>query len=98
MKKIVKIVHVNDGDSKEMYNENFMFVETYPRSEKIIEAFLNNDWTLMNRTQVLSPAIQKAGSYSFYKDGWELLFEKEVEDDENNDGDDILNQVISEIL
>ncbi|MCD7809397.1 MAG: hypothetical protein LUH02_08645 [Erysipelotrichaceae bacterium] len=98
MKKIVKIVHVNDGERQGMHNGNFMVVETYPRSEKIIEAFLNNNWTLMNRTQVIKPAIQESGVFSFYKDGWDLLFEKEVEDDAINNGDDILYQVFDEIF
>ncbi len=76
MKKIIKMVHVNDGDSQVMHNGDFMFVETFPRGEKIIEAFMNNGWTLANRTQVIKPAIQKEGAYSFYMNGWDLMFEK----------------------
>ena len=98
MKKIVKIVHVNDGDSQVMHNGDFMFVETFPRGEKIIEAFMNNGWTLANRTQVNKPAIQKEGAYSFYMNGWDLLFEKETEDDEVNNGDDILRQLLDEMF
>ncbi len=98
MKKIIKMVHVNDGDSRVMHNGDFMFVETFPRGEKIIEAFTNNGWTLVNRTQVIKPAIQKEGVYSFYMNGWDLMFEKEVEDEEVNNGDDILRQVLDEMF
>ncbi|MCD7894555.1 MAG: hypothetical protein LUG60_12785 [Erysipelotrichaceae bacterium] len=98
MKKIIKMVHVNDGENQVMHNGDYMFVETFPRSERIIEAFFNNGWTLVNRTQVIQPTIQKAGNYGFYKDGWDLMFEKEIEDDGIDDGDDILQQVLNELF
>ena len=77
MKKIVKLVHVNDGEKNEVNNGDFLLVENYPRTEKIISAFLSEGWTLNSITQQVTPAVQKQGAYTFYMGGFNLLFEKE---------------------
>lgn len=98
MKKLVKLINVSDGKGKEFQNGDWMHVETYPRTEKIIGAFLSQGWELSSRTQRYRPAVQKEGSFAFYLDGWDLLFEKEVDDDIEDDGDEILKAVLSEIV
>lgn len=98
MKKLVKFVSVNDGNSKEVNNGNRLLVENYPRTEIIIKTFLDDGWTLLSLTQELYPGIQKPGAYTFYKGGVNLLFEKEVDDTAEDNGDIILKKAINESL
>ena len=98
MKKIVKLVHVNDGEKNEVNNGDFLLVENYPRTEKIINAFLSDGWTLNSITQQVTPAVQKQGAYTFYMGGFNLLFEKEVDDLAEDNGDMILEEAVSDVL
>lgn len=98
MKKIVKLVHVNDGEKNEVNNGDFLLVENYPRTEKIINAFLSDGWTLNSITQQVTPAVQKQGAYTFYMGGFNLLFEKEVDDLAEDNGDAILEEAVSCVL
>ncbi|MCD8104371.1 MAG: hypothetical protein LUF35_05080 [Lachnospiraceae bacterium] len=97
MKKFVKIVTINDGNPVEVHNGDCLYTETYPRAEKVIEAFLAHGWTLANMLKNFNPSVQKEGAYSFYLGGWDLVFIKETEDGEN-EGDRILSEVLSQIL
>ncbi len=97
MKNLVKLVTVNDGKEKEHYNGNWLFVENQPRSEKIIAAFLNDGWKLESFSHLYNPAINKPGTYSFYRGGCSLLFTKAVEDDAKDNGDELLKNVLSEL-
>lgn len=98
MKKLVKLVNINDGNKKEVQNDERLYIETYPRAEKIISGFLNRGWELTSRTQRFYPAIQEKGKIAFYLGGWDVLFEKEVDDDAEDDGDEILEEILSEVL
>ena len=98
MKKIVKLVNIHDGNSKEFFNGNRMYVESFPRAEMIISAFLSQGWKLENRTQRYTPAMQQEGCFSFYLGGWDLLFVKEVEDFADDDGDRILEEALAEMM
>ena len=40
MKTLVKLINVNDGNESEKQNGQSLYLETYPRTEKIIAAFL----------------------------------------------------------
>ena len=97
MKKIAKLITVNDGKRKVVHNGDFLFVKNYLRTEKIISIFLSHGWTLKDIIQCVNPARQGEGEYTFYLGGWDLLFEKEVEDIEDN-GDRLLEEAISEAL
>lgn len=98
MKKFVKLVNIHDGNSTALQNGERLYVETFPRAEKIISAFLSQGWELDSRTQRYNPAIQESGNFSFYLGGWDLLFIKEAEDDEKDDGDEILERVLAEVV
>ncbi|MCD7956216.1 MAG: hypothetical protein LUG93_10810 [Lachnospiraceae bacterium] len=97
MKKFVKIVTINDGNPAEVHNGDRLYTETYPRAERIIEAFLAHGWTLANMLKNFNPSVQKEGAYSFYIGGWDLVFIKETEDGEN-DGDRVLREALSQVL
>lgn len=98
MKKLVKLISVNDGNCKVEQNGERLYIETYPRTEKIIAAFLSEGWTLMNRERIINPAQQKPRAYTFYLGGCDLLFVKDVDDDVQDEGDVILQDVLAEIL
>ena len=94
MKTLVKLINVHDGNESMKQNGERLYIANYPRTEKIISAFLTNGWKLTSRTQRFNPAIQQEGSLSFYLGSWDLLFEKVVEDDVEDDGDKILEEVL----
>lgn len=93
MRTIAKLVSINDGESVTVTNGNRMCVETYPRAEKMIEEFLNAGYELHSRVFRVTPAIQQEGSYSFYRNGWDFLFVKTIEDDEEDDSDEVMGRV-----
>lgn len=80
--KICKLVHINDGKEKEIQNGDFMFVEEYPRTEAMISELLNDGYELKQMIPDVTPAVQKPGSFSFYKGGFVFYFEKEVTEEE----------------
>lgn len=98
MKKIAKLITVNDGNRKVVHNGDFLFVKNYPRTEKIISIFLSHGWTLKDIIQCVNPARQREGEYTFYLGGWDLLFEKEVEEIPGDNGDQLLEEAVSEAL
>lgn len=98
MKKIVKLVNIHDGNSKEFFNGNRMYVESFPRAEMIIGEFLSQGWKLENRTQRYTPAIQQEGCYGFYLGGCDFLFVKEVEDWAEDDGDKVLEKALEKMM
>ena len=97
MQYFAKLVSINDGNEIAVQNEDRLLVETYPRAEKIIAAFLSAGWQLKDRTQRVTPAVNKEGSYSFYLGGWDFLFVKEARDGEVDDGDRILQKALQNI-
>lgn len=98
MKKLVKLINVNDGKAKEFQNGDWMHVETYPRTEKIISAFLSQGWELSSYTQRYRPAALESGNFAFYMEGRDLLFEKEVDDAAEDDGDKVLKDALAEVV
>lgn len=98
MKKFVKVINVNDGKRKIVQNGDWIYIDEYPVMEKIIETFLNHDWSLLSITPTYSPAIQQEGVYNFYMHGSLLCFEKTAEDEEENDGEEILEEALDQII
>ena len=94
MKNLVKLITVNDGTPEIVQNGDRLFVETYPRTEKIITLFLNNGYSLVNMEPVYNPSTLEEGSFSFYRGRKELLFVKEVESDEPDSSDELLSFAI----
>lgn len=97
-KTITKLVSVNDGNDNEIHNGNLIYIVNYPRTEKILNAFLNDGWILHSKNFRVTPAIQKPGVYSFYLDGWDLLFVKEIPVDQEDDSDTFLSDVIARVM
>ncbi|MBR2257509.1 MAG: hypothetical protein IJ899_09345 [Blautia sp.] len=98
MKTLVKLVNLHDGNSIDHYNGKWFCIESYPRLEAIVAAFYDDGWELVNRTVQFNPALQEDGAFSFYRGGWDFLFKKQVEDDEEDNGDEILQSAIEEVL
>lgn len=97
MKTITKIVHINDGNSVTAQNGNRLFVETSPRAEHIVSAFLTDGWTLHSNVFTVSPSTNP-DQIAFYLSGWDFLFTKEVPDDAIDDSDEFLSVAISGAL
>ena len=95
MKNLVKLVNIHDGNVKNHHNGDWLCIESKPRSERIIAAFLDDGWTLKAATQRYEPAVSKPDSYSFYLGGWDMLFTKTVEDDAEDNSDEILSDVLA---
>ncbi|MCM1365115.1 MAG: hypothetical protein NC122_10935 [Faecalibacterium sp.] len=98
MEKFVKIINVNDGNEKIHCNENRLYVESKTRTEKIVEAMLNNGWKLMASSQRINPAISGEGNYAFYLGGFDFIFEKDAVDGAVNDADEIIESVLDDML
>lgn len=97
MKNLVKLINIHDGEEKEHHNGDRLYIESKPRAEMIIAAFLNDGWKLINATQRYNPSINQPGVYGFYLGGWEVLFTKSVEDDVVDNSDEIISNVLREL-
>ena len=97
MKTITKIIHINDGNEVVAQNGDRLFVETAPRTETIISAFLTDGWTLHSRVFRVTPSTSPE-NITFYLSGWDFLFTKEVPDDAIDESDRLLNDAISTAL
>lgn len=77
--KQCKLVHIHDGNSSEVCNGDRLFVETYPRVEKMLEEWVNEGWKVKSMIPQYMPGVQGTkGAYSFYLDGMIVYLEKEA--------------------
>ena len=100
MKNLVKLVNVNDRHDKDHQNHlngYNLYISSMPRVERIIAAFLDDGWKLINLAQRCQPSILQPGGYSFYPGGWNLLFTKTVEDDSADNSDEIISKVLHDL-
>ena len=97
MKNLVKLVNVNDREDKDHQNGYNLYISSMPRAERIIAAFLDDGWKLINLAQRCHPSILQPGGYSFYLGGWNLLFTKTVEDDSADNSDEIISKVLHDL-
>ena len=92
MKTIVKHIAVNDGKECVLRNGDHLYVEVRQRLEKIISIFLNDGYTLLQMQPILNLAVQKDGSWNFYRGGYDLVFTKQVDDDDEVEDTELLLQ------
>ena len=97
MKTITKLILINDGIQKAFHNNDRLYVETSPRAEKILSAFLTDGWTLHSRVPRVAPAGRDS-EFGFYIDGWDFLFTKTVPDDEPDHSDRLLSEAVAEAV
>lgn len=76
--KICKLLHINDGNKLEIKNGDYLFVEEFPQSSRIINELLNDGWELRQMISDVTPNLLRDGCYTFFKGGVVLYFEKEV--------------------
>ncbi len=91
--KVCKLVHINDGNEVEVRNGGRLFVETYPNTEIIINMYLEKGFTVKQIMPDVTPNINSPGSYSFFKGGVVVYFEKEVDSIEEADDSDIRDYI-----
>lgn len=87
--KVCKLVHIHDGNEIEIRNGGRLFVESYPNTEQIINLYLEKGFTVKHIMPDVTPNINNPGSYSFFKGGVLVYFEKEVDSIEEADDSDI---------
>jgi len=76
--KQVKILHINDGNSDVIKNEERIYIETFPCAQGEIEKLVNEGWEVKQMIPEVTPAINKEGVYSFYKSGFTIFFERDM--------------------
>lgn len=96
MKTIVRQVQINDGVKETLGNGNLMYISNQPRSSRIVGLFLSHGWKLLARDFIYIPEIinfqADSENLPFTMGGWNYLFAKEVNEDSEDDGDEILKE------
>lgn len=87
MKKC-KLIHINDGAAETLENGNFHFVEEFTWAEEYLNQYLRQGYEVRQMIPEVTPAIQRNGTYSFYKSGFTVYMEKEVADDDQTGGEE----------
>lgn len=97
MRTICKLIRVNDSCETNVSVNDFLLVGTYPRIDAIISAFLNEGYELHSRNFRVTPGKHGTGESSFYLGGWDLLFVKNIEDDERDNSNEILRKAVESV-
>ena len=88
MKKC-RIVHINDGNHRELRNGGRFFAEHNPKMEEKINQLLALGYEVKHIVSQYSPSIQgETGNYMFYKSGYTFYLEKEFADGDMNDDEE----------
>ena len=75
-----KILHVHDGTYVELENGNRHLLERYPWAEEVINELLAEGYEVKQMIPQISPAMQGEGNWSFYKSGFIVYLEREVDE------------------
>lgn len=76
MKKCT-ILHINDGNPKEVHNGNRLYVEEYVVSEDVLNPYLAAGFEVKHIVPWVRPNINEEGSFPFFNDGFIVYLEKE---------------------
>ena len=88
MKKC-RIVHINDGNHRELRNGGRFFAEHNPQTEEKLKQLLALGYEVKHVVSQYSPSIQgETGNYMFYKSGYTFYLEKEFADGDMNDDEE----------
>ena len=88
MKKC-RIVHINDGNHRELRNGGRFFAEHSPKMEEKLNQLLALGYEVKHVVSQYSPSIQgETGNYMFYKSGYTFYLEKEFADGDMNDDEE----------
>ena len=83
------IVHINDGNHRELANGNRFFAEHNPQTEEKLNQLLALGYEVKHVVSQYSPSIQgETGNYMFYKSGYTFYLEKEFADGDMNDDEE----------
>ena len=88
MKKC-RIVHINDGNHRELRTGGRFFAEHSPKMEEKLNQLLALGYEVKHVVSQYSPSIQgETGNYMFYKSGYTFYLEKEFADGDMNDDEE----------
>ena len=80
MKKC-KLIHINDGNPREIRNCDRLFMEDIPRVEDLLDHWLNKGWVVKQMMPLYEPNQLEQGAIGFYLSGINVYLEKEFPDD-----------------
>ena len=80
MKKC-KLIHINDGNPREIRNCDRLFMEDIPRVEDLLDHWINKGWVVKQMMPLYEPNQLEQGAIGFYLSGINVYLEKEFPDD-----------------
>ena len=75
--KVCKVIHINDGDAKELTNGNFLFAEEYTKMSDILNEYLADGWEVKSMAPEFMHGRHDSGPL-FYCCGFTFYLEREV--------------------
>ena len=95
MKKC-RIVHINDGNHRELRNGGRFFAEHSPKMEEKLNQLLALGYEVKHVVSQYSPSVQgDTGAYMFYISGYTFYLEKDFGDDEDMNDDEEFEKIFS---
>ena len=74
-----KIINFNDGTGVEITNGDWRFSEEFPWIEEELEKLFSEGFKLTHVVPMLTPALQGEGNYTFYRGGFTVFLEREIQ-------------------
>lgn len=76
--KEVKVIHIHDGDLREMTNQNWHAGGEAVWAGNMLSLYRNAGYEIIQIIPEYAPAEQGRGYYTFYKDGFTVILEREA--------------------
>jgi len=73
-----KVVHIHDGDWRQLTNGNWHSGGEADWAGKMLSLYRNAGYEIVQILTEYCPAEQRPGVYTFYKDGFTVIFEREA--------------------
>lgn len=73
-----KVITVNDGKERELTDGDRLYICDHPVTERCINEYLEEGWSIVQMCPVINPAINQEGSYTFYRGGYTFYLEREI--------------------
>ena len=75
MKKC-KLIHINDGNPREIRNCDRLFMEDIPRVEDLLDHWLNKGWVVKQMMPLYEPNQLEQGAIGFYLSGINAIWKR----------------------
>ena len=95
--KECKIINSSDGQPEVLWNADFIMVESFRRTAKILNGYFADGWTVKSVRGDYDPSVQKEGVYSFYKHGNTFYMERAIDDSARETEDEARGKEVERI-